>query len=230
MTSSRVPSRPTRKGLPNALGRPTDSPHGRTPPRPRKLSTWIMPVLLSSMNTPQVFLRVPTHPSDPWSRSLAARTRPGTPKNCHPPGIFWGGRVGSLDEGAERSASRAEREGEISGDPSNDATHERATSDPSACPSADHLPTPTAKGRAARLHQGGSEPTVPSGAGCGKSCKGSAPRGGFGGLQATDGRGSEGGGRGWGGEPAVNRRRARRRLVEGACARRARSSTAAGSA
>jgi hypothetical protein len=43
---------------------------------------------------------------------------------------------------------------------------------------------------------------VPSGAGRGKSCKGSAPRGGLGGLQATDGRGSEGEGRGWGVEPA----------------------------
>jgi len=59
-----------------------------------------------------------------------------------------------------------------------------------------------AEGGAACGDQGGSEPTVLSGAGRGKSCKGSAPRGGFDGLQATDGRGSEGGGSGWGVEPA----------------------------
>jgi len=59
-----------------------------------------------------------------------------------------------------------------------------------------------AEGGAACGDQGGSAPTVPSGAGRGKSCKGSAPRGGFVGLQATDGRGSEGGGSGWGVEPA----------------------------
>jgi hypothetical protein len=59
-----------------------------------------------------------------------------------------------------------------------------------------------AEGGAACGDQGGSEPTVPSGEGWGKSSKGSAPRGGFGALQATDGRGSEGGGSGWGGEPA----------------------------
>jgi hypothetical protein len=103
------------------------------------------------MNTPQVLLRVPTNPSDPWSRSLAvqlghrgwhvasppghgrhpppARTRPEAAKNCHPghdhhgqpeqaciaslptDDIFCGWRVGSLDEGAERSASGAESEG-----------------------------------------------------------------------------------------------------------------------
>jgi hypothetical protein len=43
---------------------------------------------------------------------------------------------------------------------------------------------------------------VPSGAAGGKSSKGSASRGGFDGLQATDGSGSEGGGSGWGAEPA----------------------------
>ena len=43
---------------------------------------------------------------------------------------------------------------------------------------------------------------MPSGAGRGKSCKGSAPRGGLGVLQAADGSGSEGGGRGWEAEPA----------------------------
>jgi hypothetical protein len=59
-----------------------------------------------------------------------------------------------------------------------------------------------AEGGAACLVQGGSEPTVPSGAGRGKFCKGSAPRGGVGVLQATDGRDSEGGGSGWGVEPA----------------------------
>jgi hypothetical protein len=58
-----------------------------------------------------------------------------------------------------------------------------------------------AEGGAACLVQGGSEPTVPSGAGRGKFCKGSAPRGGVGVLQATDGRDSEGGGSGWGVEP-----------------------------
>jgi hypothetical protein len=59
-----------------------------------------------------------------------------------------------------------------------------------------------AEGGAACGDQGGSAPTVLRGAGRGKSCKGSAPRGGFDGLQATDGRGSEGGGSGWGVEPA----------------------------
>src|SRR5882724_2755596 len=59
-----------------------------------------------------------------------------------------------------------------------------------------------AEGEAACGDRGGSEPTVLSGAGRGKSCKGSAPRGGFGALQATDGRGSEGGGSGWSVEPA----------------------------
>src|SRR5882724_318170 len=76
---------------------------------------------LRSPELPTMLLRVPTHPSDPWSRSLAAQTRHHGPnwshrparsttaasedplwsqKNCRPTGIFLGGGVGSLDQGA----------------------------------------------------------------------------------------------------------------------------------
>jgi hypothetical protein len=79
-----------------------------------------------------MLLRVPTNPSDPWSRSLAAQTGhrrpnvasslersktaasedpPWSQKNCRPTGIFLGGGVGSLDQGAgaEREQSGGAR-------------------------------------------------------------------------------------------------------------------------
>ena len=79
-----------------------------------------------------MLLRVPTNPSDPWSRSLAAQTGhrrrtwrqpparsttaasedpPWSPKNCHPAGIFWAEGWAALTRGPERSASGAEERG-----------------------------------------------------------------------------------------------------------------------
>src|SRR5882724_7975756 len=91
-----------------------------------------MPTLLSPAR-PTMLLRVPTHPSDPWSRSLAAqtghrrrhvasppghgrrpppaRTRPGAKKIVVPLEFFWAEGWAALTRGPERSASRAEERG-----------------------------------------------------------------------------------------------------------------------
>jgi hypothetical protein len=108
----------------------------------------------------------------------------------------------ALTRGPECSASGAEERGVSFGrslQQRSPAAPERPLSEPrrpTTCPPLRWW------GERPSVYQGGSAPTVLSGAGRGKSCKGSAPRGGFGGFQATDGRDSEGGGSGWGVEPA----------------------------
>src|SRR5262249_53319536 len=86
-------------------------------------------------------------------------------------------------------------------DPSNNEARRRLRLH-GAAPAADHLATPMAEGGAACGHQGGSEPTVLSGAWRGKACKGFAPPGGGGGGCGTRRRETRGGGgEGRGGDP-----------------------------